>query len=50
VRVVRAGNRSVSLSYKLAGGKRARVLFRWDGQKLAPQTAIPSAALRNAPA
>jgi hypothetical protein len=50
IRVVRAGNRSVSLSYKLADGKRARVLFRWDGQKLAPQTAIPSAAQRNAPA
>lgn len=49
IRVVRAGNRSVSLSYKLVGGKTERVLFRWDGEKLAPQTAIPPAASRNAP-
>jgi LppP/LprE lipoprotein len=41
IRVARAGNRSVSLSYALHGGKHARVLFRWDGKKLAPQTAIP---------
>ena len=48
ITVARAGNRSVSLSYKLTGGKSARVLFRWDGKHLAPQTAIPSAAERNA--
>jgi LppP/LprE lipoprotein len=50
IRVVRAGNRSVSLSYKVQGGRRARVLFRWDGKDLAPQTAIPTAAQRNTPA
>jgi len=49
ITVVRAGNRSVSLSYKLVGGTRERVLFRWDGENLAPQTAIPTAAQRNAP-
>jgi hypothetical protein len=31
ITVVRAGNRSVSLSYKLRGGSTARVLFPWDG-------------------
>ena len=41
IRVVRAGNRSVALSYKLRSGKSARVLFRWDGNALAPQTSIP---------
>ena len=46
VRVARAGNRSVSLSYKLAEGGRSRVLFRWDGEKLEPQTAIPPAVQR----
>jgi hypothetical protein len=49
ITVVRAGNRSVSLSYKVVGGKPERVLFRWDGKKLAPQTAIPPVAARNAP-
>ena len=49
IKVVRAGNRSVSLSYKLVGGQTTRVLFRWDGEKLAPQTAIPTAADRNTP-
>ena len=48
ITVKRAGNRSVSLSYKLTGGKSERVLFRWDGKHLAPQTAIPLAAERNA--
>ena len=48
VTVVRAGNRSVALSYKLNGGGSSRVLFRWDGKKLAPQTAIPSSAQRHA--
>jgi hypothetical protein len=47
IKVVRAGSRSVSLSYKLVGGTTGRVLFRWDGKKLAPQTAIPPAAARN---
>jgi LppP/LprE lipoprotein len=47
ITVARAGNRSVSLSYKLTGGKSDRVLFRWDGKHLAPQTAIPAAAERN---
>ena len=59
VEVVRAGNRSVSLSYRLFAegdrpccptGSKVRVLFRWDGKKLAPQTAIPPAAQRRAPA
>jgi hypothetical protein len=59
VEVVRAGNRSVTLAYKVfeAGDKpccpsggRVRVLFRWDGQTLAPQTAIPLATQRRAPA
>jgi hypothetical protein len=58
VRVVRAGNRSVSLAYRLfaeddrpccPSGARVRVLFRWDGEKLAPQTAIPPSAQRRAP-
>ena len=48
--VVRAGNRSIALSYKLANGKTSRVLFRWDGQKLTPQTAIPPVSQRNKPA
>jgi hypothetical protein len=58
IQVVRAGNRSVSLAYKLfdagdrpccpSGGK-ARVLFRWDGEALAPQTAIPPSTERRAP-
>jgi LppP/LprE lipoprotein len=46
IRVSRGGNRSVALTYKLKGGKSTRVLFRWDGKSLAPQTAIPSVALR----
>jgi hypothetical protein len=41
IRVARAGNRSIALSYRLKDGKSARVLFRWDGQSLAPQTSIP---------
>ena len=48
--VVRAGNSSIALSYKLANGKSSRVLFRWDGRKLTPQTAIPPVAQRNKPA
>ena len=48
IAVVRAGNSSVSLSYKLVGGSTDRVLFRWDGKKLAPQTAIPPVTERNA--
>jgi len=59
VEVVRAGNRSVALSYRLFAekdrpccptGTKVRVLFRWDGEKLAPQTAIPPSAQRRAPA
>ena len=54
ITVVRAGNRSVSLSYRLFGQNQsagyARVLFRWDGRQLAPQTAIPPAASRRKPA
>jgi hypothetical protein len=53
IKVVRAGNRSVSLSYRLFGENDsagfARVLFRWDGRRLAPQTAIPPAANRREP-
>jgi hypothetical protein len=52
VRVARAGNRSVALAYKtFENGKKrtVRVLFRWDGERLAPQTTIPSSALRHAP-
>lgn len=59
VEVVRAGNRSIALSYRLFAeddrpccptGAKVRVLFRWDGKKLAPQTAIPPSAQRRAPA
>jgi hypothetical protein len=59
VKVVRAGNRSVALSYRLFAegdrpccpkGAKVRVLFRWDGKKLAPQTAIPPSTQRRAPA
>jgi len=47
IRVARAGNRSVALTYRLAeGAGTARVLFRWDGEQLAPQTTIPPAAAR----
>jgi LppP/LprE lipoprotein len=59
IEVVRAGNRSISLQYRLfrpddrpccpSAGK-ARVLFRWDGESLAAQTAIPPAGERRAPA
>jgi hypothetical protein len=58
VEVVRAGNRSVALSYRLfaeddrpccPSGAKVRVLFRWDGKQLAPQTAIPPSAQRRAP-
>ena len=58
IRVVRAGNRSVSLSYRVfkPGDKpccpsgSARVLFRWDGSSLTPQNGIPAVELRRAPA
>jgi hypothetical protein len=59
IEVVRAGNRSVSLAYRLfaegdkpccPSGSKVRVLFRWDGETLAPQTAIPPSAQRRAPA
>jgi hypothetical protein len=58
IEVTRAGNRSVSLAYGVFGqgdkpccpGAKARVLFRWDGESLAAQTAIPPAEQRRAPA
>ena len=58
VDVARTGNRSVALSYRLFAeddrpccptGEKVRVLFRWDGEQLAPQTAIPPSAQRRAP-
>ena len=58
VEVVRAGNRSVALAYRLFAegdrpccptGAKVRVLFRWDGKNLAPQTAIPPSTQRRAP-
>jgi hypothetical protein len=58
VEVVRAGKRSVALAYRLFAeddrpccptGAKVRVLFRWDGEKLAPQTAIPPSTQRRAP-
>ena len=58
IRVLRAGNRSVSLSYRLfrendkpccPSAGTARVLFRWDGEALAPQTAVPASLERRAP-
>ena len=58
IEVVRAGNRSVALSYRLfaegdrpccPSGSKVRVLFRWDGKELAPQTSIPPSAQRRAP-
>ena len=51
IEVARAGNRSVALSYRTLGERRGkvRVLFRWDGETLAPQTAIPPSAVRRAP-
>ena len=58
IRVLRAGNRSVSLSYRLfreddkpccPSAGTARVLFRWDGEALAAQTAIPPSLQRRAP-
>ena len=51
IQVARAGNRSVALSYRTFGERRGkvRVLFRWDGETLAPQTAIPPSAVRRAP-
>ena len=58
IEVVRAGNKSIALSYRLfaeddrpccPSGTKVRVLFRWDGKALAPQTAIPPSAQRRAP-
>jgi LppP/LprE lipoprotein len=55
IRVARTGNRSVALRYKLYEPGRTkstgttRVLFRWDGESLAPMTPIPSSATRHAP-
>ena len=42
---------TIALVYRtFEGGKRgkARVLFRWDGETLAAQTAIPPSAVRHA--
>jgi hypothetical protein len=59
IRVVRAGNRSVALSYRLfreddkpccPNAGTARVLFRWDGESLNPQTSVPPSTQRRAPA
>lgn len=58
IRIARSGNRSVALSYRLfaegdrpccPSGGSARVLFRWDGEQLAPQTSVPPATARRAP-
>src|SRR4051794_11701000 len=55
IEVVRAGNKSIALSYRLfaeddrpccPSGAKVRVLFRYDGEKLAPQTTIPPSAQR----
>ena len=59
ISIARAGNRSVALAYRTfktgdkpccPSGAKVRVLFRWDGKTLAPQTAIPPSAVRRAPA
>ena len=59
IAIARAGNRSVSLAYRIfktddkpccPSGAKVRVLFRWDGKTLAPQTAIPPSSVRRAPA
>jgi hypothetical protein len=59
IEIARAGNRSVALAYRTfktgdkaccPSGAKVRVLFRWDGKTLAPQTAIPPSAQRRAPA
>ena len=59
VRVVRAGERSVTLAYRLfsdgdraccPSGGTARVRFRLAGETLEPQTPIPAPALRRPPA
>jgi hypothetical protein len=58
IAIARAGNRSVSLAYRTfktgdksccPSGAKVRVLFRWDGKTLSPQTAIPPSAARRAP-
>jgi hypothetical protein len=55
VRVVRSGERTVTLSYRLYSkddepccptGGSARVRFRWDGSALKPLTPVPAASLR----
>ena len=59
IEIARAGNRSVAIAYRTfktgdkaccPSGAKVRVLFRWDGKTLAPQTAIPPSAVRRAPA
>ncbi len=59
IAIARAGNRSVSLAYRTfktddkpccPSGAKVRVLFRWDGKTLAPQTAIPPSSVRRPPA
>jgi hypothetical protein len=55
VRVVRSGERTATLSYRLFSkddkpccptGGSARVRFRWDGSALKPLTPVPAASLR----
>jgi hypothetical protein len=48
IRLARSGNRSVALRYSLSGDGpgSSRVLFRWDGERLAPQTSVPPATSR----
>jgi hypothetical protein len=58
IEVTSTGNRSVALAYGVFGlgdkpccpGAKARVRFRWDGESLAAQSAIPPAEQRRAPA
>lgn len=46
LRVVRSGNRAVTLRYGLAGGGADRVRFRWADGALTPQGEIPPPELR----
>ena len=59
IAIARAGNPSVALANRTfktgdepccPSGAKVRVLFRWDGKTLAPQTAIPPSAVRRSPA
>jgi hypothetical protein len=46
IKVKRQGRTQVTLTYGLAQGGPVDVRFRWDGTKLIPLEALPSAALR----